>query len=391
MRKFIHRALKKLDKLDKDQVHSLLYDMAAENERLEIVLESMTEGVIVCDTEHNLILYNKSAERLFYFAGSDVHEKKVWSVIEDEEIAGFLENSLKNQEKVVDKEFSLEIGSKVRILAISIMPLVKDGSIQGNIIHINDITEQREEEAKLRRAERLASLTTLAAGVAHEIKNPLGSMSIHIQLIKKAINGKECVTTDQVEKNLGIINEEVNRLNGIVVDFLFAVRPMDTQLEEGDLNKVIREVLEFVKVELENAGVELKQYFSEEIPYIKLDDKYLKQALLNIIKNGISAMPDGGTLTVSTWCEHDYVVLKVEDTGVGIPNDLIDKIFEPYFTTKDFGSGLGLTVVYKIVKEHFGEISVKSKEHEGTSFYLRFPIPQKEKRLLGWQGENDEV
>jgi PAS domain S-box-containing protein len=391
MRKFIQRALQKFSKLDKDQIYSLLHDMASENERLEIVLESMTDGVIVCDRDHQLILYNKSAERLLNLAGSDIYEKYVWTVVDDSEIAEFLHKSLNNQEKIIDEEFTLEPGGRARILAISIMPLVMDGTIKGNLIHINDVTERREEEARLRRAERLASLTTLAAGVAHEIKNPLGSISIHIQLMRKAMNGQEKVDSDKIEKHLGIINEEVNRLNGIVVDFLFAVRPMDTQLERDDINRVIKEIIDFVNVELQENQVELELNLDNHIPYLQLDDKYMKQALLNLIKNAVSAMPEGGVLTVTTRREGDNILLIIEDTGVGIPDELIDKIFEPYFSTKDYGSGLGLTVAYKIIKEHMGEISVKSKEGEGTAFTMQFPIPQEERRLLDWQGEKDEV
>ncbi len=391
MRKFIQRALEKLPKLDKQQIRSLLYDMASENERLEVVLESMTDGVIVCDKDHNVILVNKSAQRLLHIAGNEAYEKQVWTVIDDEEISEFLKKSLQNQEKIVDKEFTLEYGGAAQILACSIMPLVMDGKVQGNLIHINDITERREEEARLRRAERLASLTTLAAGIAHEIKNPLGSMSIHIQLIRKAMNGKKEIGAEAVEKHLSIIGEELNRLNGIVVDFLFAVRPMNTNLELSDLNSVIEDILQFVTVELDEGGVELDRQLDEQLPRVNLDEKYIKQALLNLIKNAVSAMPDGGVLTISTKRENEFVVLKIRDTGTGIPDDIIDKIFEPYFTTKDFGSGLGLTVVYKIIKEHLGEISLKSKEGEGTCFTIHFPIPQKEQRLLGWKGETDEV
>lgn len=391
MRKFIQRALEKLPKLDRQQIYSLLYDMANENERLEVVLESMTDGVIVSDKNHKLILYNKSAERLLHLSGSDLTEQYVWKVINDQEVSEFFYYSLTEHEKIVDKEFTLDTGGSSRTLACSIMPLVMDGKIQGNLIHINDITEQKEEAARLRQAERLASLTTLAAGIAHEIKNPLGSMSIHIQLMKKAINGKKNVESDHIEKHLEIINEEINRLNGIVVDFLFAVRPMDTQLEKDELNRIIKEMLQFASVEMEEAGVTLHTNLDENIPRILLDEKYIKQALLNIIKNAVAAMPNGGTLTISTHRDNDSVVLKIEDTGSGIPNDIIDKIFEPYFTTKDFGSGLGLTVVYKIVKEHMGEISLKSKEGEGTTFFIHFPIPQKEQRLLGWKGGNNEV
>ncbi len=386
MRKFIQRALEKFDKMDKEQVKSLLCRIANENELLDMVLDSMTDGVVVTDKKHRILLYNKSFGRLIPFKHTEDHERKLWDSIEDREIALFFNEKLNNQEKVIDKEFTLANGV-TKTIAVSIMPLVKDGKVQGTLVHVEDITEKRSKEARLRRAENLAALTTLAAGIAHEIKNPLGSIGIHIQLIQKAIRNKETIERKDIESYLSVINEEVDRLNRIIVDFLFAVRPMDTKLEDSDINQVIKGLLEFVKYELEESNIRVETHLEEDLPKIKLDAKYFKQALLNLIKNSLYAMPDGGILKIETGQSGDTVFVKVIDNGVGIPKDIIDKIFEPYFTTKDFGTGLGLTLVYKIVKEHMGEIAVESKEGKGTTFILSFPVPQKEKRLIGYVGD----
>lgn len=391
MRKFIQRALNKLAKLDKGQIRALLYDMATENDRLETVLHSMTDGVLVADTEHNLILYNKAAESFLHLSSGELYEKKIWTIIKDQEIAEFIKRALKNQERIFDKEFTIDLGGSSRVLSFSIMPLVKERKIQGNLVHIEEVTEKRSKEARLRRAENLASLTTLAAGVAHEIKNPLGSMSIHLQLIEKQLKSASCVIDGEIKHHLDVINEEVNRLNGIVLDFLFAVRPMDANLEEQNINHVVRETVNFISFELEEDNIHINLDLDETICPIQLDEKLIRQALLNLIKNAQAAMPEGGTLTIRTRKKHEYILLDVQDTGTGVPEDIITKIFEPYFTTKEFGSGLGLTVVYKIIKEHLGDISVRSKQGEGTAFSMVFPIPQKEKRLLQWGGDDHEV
>ncbi len=388
MRKFIRKALEKLDKMDKEQIKGLVCRIANENELLDMVLDSMTDGVVVTDKNHRILLYNKSFGRLVPFdKQSEDHEQKLWEVIEDREIADFFNEKLNNQEKVVDKEFTLSNGV-TRTISLSILPLVKEGKIQGNLVHVEDITEKRSKEARLRRAENLAALTTLAAGIAHEIKNPLGSIGIHIQLIQKAIRNRETIKREDIENYLNVINEEVDRLNRIIVDFLFAVRPMNTKLEDSDINQVIKGLLDFVKYELEESNVKLEVHLEESLPKIKLDAKYFKQALLNLIKNALYAMPNGGILRVETGRTGDMVFVKVTDNGVGIPKSIIDKIFEPYFTTKDFGTGLGLTLVYKIVKEHMGEVTVESKEGKGTTFTLSFPIPQKEKRLIAYRGKS---
>jgi signal transduction histidine kinase len=243
-------------------------------------------------------------------------------------------------------------------------------------------------EARLRRAESLASLTTLAAGVAHEIKNPLGSIGIHTQLIQKIVDSLDEETAASIGNYLTVIDEEIDRLNKIVVDFLFAVRPMNTNLEDGDLNAVALDVLGFVQFELEQSGIELVKDLDPELPGIRLDAKYIKQAMMNLIKNAISAMPDGGMLRVSTQRRGDQVLLRISDTGTGMSEEVREKIFEPYFTTKDFGSGIGLTLVYKVVKEHMGEITVISKEGHGTTFTITLPVPQRRKHLLGWRGKD---
>ena len=386
MRRFLQRALEKIEKMDRTQIRQLVSDIARDNELLEMVMESMSDGVVVTDREDNILLVNKSAERMLPFATDDLIEKPLDQMVGDKEISEFLKENLHGLERILDREFTLGNGFS-RTLSLSIMPLVRQGWITGNVVHIEDVTEKRAKEARLRRAESLAALTTLTAGVAHEIKNPLGSIGIHLELMKKEMSRKQKIETRKVMENLLIIKEEVDRLNRIVVDFLFTVRPMNAELSYGELNRVVRELLDFMKFELSEAGISVDTDLAKAGPQILMDERYMKQAVLNILKNAISAMPDGGTLRVQTVQKGNELLLKISDTGVGIPDEHMDKIFEPYFTTKDFGSGLGLTLVYKIVKEHMGDIEINSKVGEGTSFTLSFPVPQKEKRLIGYSEE----
>ena len=338
MRKFMQRALGKLDKMDREQIRGLLRYISSENDLLEMMLDSMTDGLVMSDRSHRILRFNKSFARLIPLHDRELAESLIWEVISDEEIAVFFQNTLENQERVLDREFTLQNGV-TRTVSCSIMPLVREGAVNGNLVHVEDVTEKRSKEARLRRAESLAALTTLAAGVAHEIKNPLGSISIHVQLMQKVTEEKSRIPTKAIRKYLEVINEEVDRLNRIVVDFLYTVRPMDTNFEEAQVNPVIQELLDFLKFELKEAGVTLVENLGGNLPSIRLDEKYLKQGLLNLVKNAVSAMPDGGALTIETLHVRGEVQVKIMDTGVGIPEGNIDKIFEPYFTTKDFGTG----------------------------------------------------
>lgn len=405
MRTFIERALKKLPKMTGEQITALLLSTAAENERLETVIDSLAEGLLVCDADHNLILVNKAAERLIPLTLHEAGERPLWTVVADEGVAEFLRRTLQAGDRVSDREFEAEVKGIQRLLAVSVLPLVKDRRVTGSLVHLEDITEKRGKEARLRRAENLASLTTLAAGVAHEIKNPLGSISIHIQLIQRALSAGRTACSDDAEpigpepgaerssapfdildKYIAVVNEEIDRLNRIVVDFLFAVRPMDMELREGDLNSLIRELMDFVHFELEAAGISCVLELAASLPALDYDERYIKQALLNLIKNSQAAMPGGGRLTIKTEAKGNEVRILIADTGLGIPEENLPKIFEPYFTTKETGSGLGLTLVFKIIKEHRGEISVKSREGEGTSFIIILPVPQRETKLIAYEG-----
>jgi PAS domain S-box-containing protein len=409
MRDFIERALKKVNKLTFEQVRDLLISTAAEIDRLETVLDSLNQGLLVCDVRHHLVMVNKYIERFLTVSLHEYENEPVWVLARDEKIREFLEATLTNGDRVEEREFDVELKGIPRLLSISVLPLVRDRRVSGSLIHVEDITEKRGKEARLRRAENLASLTTLAAGVAHEIKNPLGSLSIHIQLIQKALDAnremffnahpdgvdgidqRPAGYFDMTDKYIAVINEEIDRLNRIVVDFLFAVRPMDMDFREGNINTLIEELVEFVKYELKEAGIACVLKLDKKIPDIDFDERYMKQALLNLIKNAIAAMPEGGTLTVKTGGTDTEIQIGVYDTGIGIPEDNLPKIFEPYFTTKDTGSGLGLTLVFKIIKEHRGEVIVKSRKGEGSCFIITLPVPQKETRLLGYEGESGEV
>jgi PAS domain S-box-containing protein len=409
MRDFYKRALKKLNKLTGEQSNELLTAAVAEIDRLETVLDSLADGILVCDTRHNLVMANKYAERFLPMGYLELGKEPLWRWVRDERIADFFEITLSGGDLVKEREFDVEIKGVNRLLSISVLPLVREHQVTGSLIYLEDITEKRGREARLRRAENLASLTTLAAGVAHEIKNPLGSISIHIQLMQKAMvknrelfgnahpGGTDSIGQnpvayfDLLDKYIAVVNEEIDRLNHIVVDFLFAVRPMDMELREGDINALITELVEFVCYELEQHGIECALELDKNIPLTLFDERYMKQAILNLIKNAQAAMPQGGNLKIKTEKTDTDILIHVFDTGTGISEENLSKIFEPFFTTRETGSGLGLTLVFKIIREHLGEISVKSRKGEGTCFTISLPVPQKDRRLISYGGGGPET
>ena len=394
MKGFSKRASQMISKLPTEQVVQLVDSIVAENESLYSILESLNTGLIICDEEWKLMQVNKAAERYvpLKIRGSEYkygeNSEFVWEVIEDDDVVDFIKMCSERQKCNISEEFTLSTQSgKSRIINVSIQLLVQKKEYAGIIIKIDDITEKRNQEVLLRRMESLASLTNLAASVAHEIKNPLGSISIHIQLIQKAL--EKARKTDGMlpdagftDKHLAVVNEEIERLNQIIVDFLFAVRPVSATMELVDVNEELRSFTSFVQPELERKNISLEVHLAEKPPRILLDTKLFKQVLINLAQNAIAAMEDGGKLLVTSKVSGDRFLVAVADTGCGMDADTVARVFEPYFTTKVKGTGLGLTMVYKIIKEFSGDIDVKSFPGEGTIFTISLPIPQKEKLLL---------
>jgi PAS domain S-box-containing protein len=402
MKHFIRRALRKFDKLTKEQLRTLLVSTSDEVTRLETALDSINSGFMVCNKWHRLLQINRSAERFLNIAEHGSASQAVWLILDDKEIAGFLQEVLQNGDRVEDKEFNVEKNGIKRRLSFRVLPLVEEHRVTGSLVLIDDITERREREALMRRIENLASLTTLAAGVAHEIKNPLGSISIHIQLIKKTVDRglKLCMEThrsnkdypkprlgyDSLEKYLNVVTDEIERLNRIVVNFLYTVRPLRLELKPGNIAVLLAELLDFYHFELEEARIKSETRFSENLPLLLYDERAMKQAFLNLLKNAKEAMDGGGLLTVTADIYDDKARVRIQDSGCGIPEEKRDKIFEPYWTTKPNGSGLGLLLVFKIIREHGGDITVRSRQGAGACFDITLPLPQRERPLLTFKG-----
>lgn len=403
MRRYAKRLAQKVAKLSNEQVESLLDMVLEENETLDAVMESLNTGLLICDKAGNLLLTNKTAERLLPFNATRVSlaEQRgmttpVWNIIADSDISAFLRSVYEKPKNQTSEEFTLETaGGSVRIIVVTALPLVQKKRVTGTLIQIEDVTDARNQQTLLRRMESLASLTNLAASVAHEIKNPLGAISIHIQLIQKALKrareGDGMLPDEKfVEKYLDVVNEEIDRLNRIIVDFLFAVRPIQAKLEPVNPNEIINSLMDFMKPEFEKADVELKLELLDKPPNLMLDVALFKQVIMNLAQNAVAAMKTGGILGINTQIKNEHFIITVADTGEGMDEQTCSRIFEPYFTTKANGTGLGLTMVYKIIKESAGEIDVRSFPGEGTIFTISLPIPQKERRSIEYDGDSQK-
>jgi signal transduction histidine kinase len=284
-------------------------------------------------------------------------------------------------------------GGTVRFLTVTIAPLINEGELNGKMILVRDITEKKNQDILLHRMENLANLTNLAAGMAHEIKNPLGAISIHIQLLQKAVAksraGDGMLPKEKfMEDYISVINEEIDSLNKIVVNFLVAVRPVQANMQLASPDSLIENFADFFRPEFESKKITLETKLQKSSVRVLLDEKLFRDVVMNISQNSLAALKSkyksdgekriesGAKFCISNSVRENKFIITIADNGCGMSEESLSKIFEPYYTTKANGTGLGMTMVYKIVKEFSGDISVESQEGKGTVFTMAFPLQQ---------------
>lgn len=223
----------------------------------------------------------------------------------------------------------------------------------------------------------LNSLNTLAAGLVHEIKNPLNAISINLQLLNEDLQNRNSEKDSKMSRRVRLLQKEVSRLDSILSDFLRFAKRHELHIEACDINEVIDSVLDFIGPEAMQNSIRILKSFDTKLPKCNLDSNIIKQALLNVILNAQQAMPKGGELIVRTYGNDENVFIDITDTGVGIERDKIDKIFQVYYSTKENGTGLGLPTARRIIEESKGTISIRSEDGKGSSFLIKLPVNSK--------------
>ncbi|NOZ23575.1 MAG: two-component sensor histidine kinase [Planctomycetes bacterium] len=237
-----------------------------------------------------------------------------------------------------------------------------------------------EMEDRARVSERLAFVGKLAGGLAHEIKNPLGTLNLNLQLMKEDLEKSSTPVETRICKKIDVLQREAKRLEEILNDFLRYARGPQPNLAEHDLNRVVDDVVNFVSPEMTLHKVQVRTQYDETIPPMKLDADLLKQALLNIVINAQQAMPNGGELILQSTRKGATARIDITDTGEGIPPEQREKIFNVYYSTKKTGTGLGLPTAKRIIEEHRGTIDFQSEVGKGTCFTIEIPIESKSEK-----------
>ena len=266
--------------------------------------------------------------------------------------------------------------------------LTRVGDAQGaerarRVAVLSDVTKERVQTEDRIESERIDSIVTLAAGVAHEVGNPLNAIGIHLQLLQReAAKLGDSPAAVKVRKAAEVCQGEIARLDGIVRDFLGAVRQTPPNLADTDLVALVAEAMNLLRDQMEQLGVRVSVDVPEEIPLILGDRNQIKQALFNVMKNALEAMDRGGDIHVRLTSDDEWVVLAIADTGVGIPADKLTRVFDAYYTTKASGGGIGMLVLLRILRAHGGTVDIQSTPEVGTTVTLRFPLKNRRVRTL---------
>ncbi len=382
-RAFLDKLLARLRRIHPEEVETFFIELARDKRFLETIFNAIREGVIVTDVAGTVIYLNDAACMLFGLDAASALGRPL-----ADKISGLRWKELAQGREVVTRDIEV-FHPAHRVLNFYVVPLMgEDDDTPGKPHHVGyalimrDFTERHRATQETLESERVAALQLLAAGVAHEIGNPLNSLNIHLQLLERRLRKLPEGRQDKLLHPLEVAREEIRRLDTIVAQFLRAIRPAPLNRSPHDLNSMVRGAAEFLEPELKSRNIRLELDLAPAAPVLEVDQDQLKQAFFNIIKNACEAMKQGGLLKIRTGADARWAHVSFADTGGGMTDQAMARVFEPYFTTKKSGSGLGLMITQRIVRAHGGEVVIESDPGKGLKLTIRLPRHDRQVQML---------
>jgi PAS domain S-box-containing protein len=347
---------------DTKEIFSVLKD------NVDQLMAKLQDGLMLFSRDHRVVLVSAPVERFLGLPRSELLGRSVKDIFSrSTDLGALVLDAFERRRTIPQREIELQRGRRAHF-ALDFVE--QEGSQIGALLIIRDTESVRRIEDEIELSRRLSASGRLTRGVAHEVKNPINAIVLHLQLLQNKLSQIDPDT----HRHMDIIDSEIHRLDRVVQTLVDFMRPRELHLEALDLRRLLEEVATLAAPDAEHHGVTIRRVVSSETLPVRADADLMKQAILNVVINGIQAMPNGGNLTVSASRDEESVHLEIQDCGAGMPKDVQDKVFELYFTTKKSGTGIGLAETYKILQWHHGSVEFESVINKGTTFRLRLPL-----------------
>jgi two-component system, sporulation sensor kinase E len=349
--------------------HEMEKELRESELKFRRIFEDSLDGLILWNEKCEIMDINCSAEKIFGLSKNRLLGRSLLDL--------FSHNEEKKQEIIKHIEHVANKGKQSSSMIIESKEGItrhfdystKHGIIEGlNLTVIVDVTEKAEMQEQLRKSDRLNIIGELAAGIAHEIRNPMTALKGFIQLLEPSIKAEHSLYYD-------VITSELARIDSIINEFLILAKPQEIKFLEKDVCQIMRETVELLNAQAVLYNVQFTASYEDNLPMVYCEPNQLKKVFINLIKNAIEVMPNGGEITISIKrLDENLIRILIQDEGTGIPKDRINKLGEPFYTTKEKGTGLGLMVSFRIIEEHNGSIRIESEEGKGSTFQITLPI-----------------
>jgi len=368
----------KIDRLGR-QIRDVKEVFSTLKGNLDQIMGTLQDGLVLFTKDNRVVLVSASAERFIGLRREQILGKTVEEIFTDANKFGrIVLDAFALHQVIPQREIELENKRRVQI---ALDFIAERGERIGALLTMRDAESVRRIENEIELSRRLAAIGRLTQGVAHEVKNPINAIVVHLELLREKIREVDPTTS----RHMDIIGNEIHRLDRVVQTLVDFNRPVELRLTSFDLRRLVEDVAMLAGPEAARQGVEVKTRITRESLPIKADSDLVKQALLNVVLNGVQAMEHGGILTIAAHREDSTALIEVHDQGKGIAPDIQDKVFNLYFTTKKSGSGIGLAVSYRVLQMHSGALDFNTELGAGTTFRLLLPIAQAQSQ------ENKEV
>lgn len=376
---FFENVARRIDRLDAENLRLQYENLAADRKFFEALVNSMHEGVAAADAGGRLVWANPAAERLAGFSLRKARGKPLEEILPGFAPSPAPPEGQQGWARTAIRELEIEYPER-KILSVETTPMEDGCGEAAVLILLRDVTAERAREADALESGRTDAVHELAAGVAHEIGNPLNALTIHLQLLERDLR-KRTADADCARwlEDVKTARSEIGRVDAMIRDFLTALRPVRPVLAPGSLADPLKDTLSALKGQIESRRIRVAVDLPSALPKVLVDRARMEQVFFNIVKNAMEAMKDGSLIEIALRSDDTAVEAEFRDHGQGMDAGTLSRIFEPYRTTKSGGHGLGLAICRRIVQAHGGEIDVVSKPGEGTAFTVR--LPRIEKRI----------